>query len=308
MAAVVALVALGVLPLLPGGDAGWLLLTAARAMILAVAAVPLTLLVGVAGLPVMSHAAAFGIGAYAVVVLDDAGARDAALSLPVAALAGCAFAALTGAVALRTTGVNFLMITLAFGQMAHYATVSLAGYGGDDGYSLFGRHEVVGQPLLDDPVTFHLLCLGALAASWASCRLVLASRLGRVLRAGAESPLRLEASGLNLFPARAATLALGGAWAGLAGALMANATEFAAPSYLTWQRSGELLFMVILGGQGSLAGAIYGVAAYLVAEEALQHLTENWRLPFGLLLVAVAVLARGGLAGAFAGGIGAWRR
>lgn len=306
VAALVALGALGVLPFVGGGE-GWILGLMARAIILAIAAVPLAMLVGGAGLPVLSHAAALGLGAYAVVVLDAAGVQEAALVLPAAAGIGAAFAAATGAIALRTAGVNFLMITLAFGQMAHYATVSLAAYGGDDGYTLYARLSVFGRPWFDDPLAFHFACLAALALSWGICRFLMASRLGRVLRAGAETPLRVEAAGLWLYPARLIALTVAGAAAGLAGALLAQATEFAAPSYLTWQRSGELLFMVVLGGQGSLSGAIYGVFAYLAAEEALQHVTEHWRLPFGLLLVAIAILARGGLAG-LPGRRAPWRR
>ncbi len=290
---------LGVLAALPwlGFGQGYVMTLLARAMILAMAAVSLALLVGGAGLVSLGHAAMLGIGAYAVVALDHAGITEGAVVAPVAILGGAAFALLTGAVAIRTSGVNFIMITLAFGQMAFFTASSLAVYGGDDGYTLYGRTEILGSRLLEGRLAFHYLCLGLLAGSLLLCRAVLASRFGRVLRAARENPLRVQALGFAPYPYRLVAYGLAGAIAGLAGALLANATEFVAPSYIAWQRSGDLLFMVILGGLGSLHGAILGALAFVLLEEWLAHWTEHWRLIFGPLLIVAVLFLRGGLLG-----------
>lgn len=280
-----------------GFGQGWALTLLARAMILGMAAVSLSLLVGGAGLVSLGHAALLGIGAYAVVVLDAAGVTDAGAVALAAAMAAAAFAMLTGAVAIRTNGVHFIMITLAFGQMAFFTAASLPGYGGDDGYTLYGRSTVLGTRLLEDRLAFHFLCLGLLAATLLLCHTVLASRFGRVLRAARENPLRVQAVGFDPYPYCLLAYGIAGALAGLAGMLLANATEFVAPSYMAWQRSGDLLFMVILGGAGSLTGAVLGALAIVVLEEWLSGITEHWRLVFGPLLVLAVLFLRGGLAG-----------
>jgi branched-chain amino acid transport system permease protein len=293
------LLVLGLLAAAPfiGFGQGYVLTMLARAMILAMAAVSLWLLVGGAGLVSLGHAAMVGVGAYAVVVLDDARITDAAIVAPVAMAAAALFALVTGAVAIRTSGVHFIMITLAFGQMAFFTAASLAGYGGDDGYTLYGRNTLGGERWLEDRLAFHYLCLGLLVAALLGCRMLLASRFGRVLRAARENPLRVQAVGFSPYPYRLLAYTIAGGIAGLAGMLLANATEFVAPSFLAWQRSGDLLFMVILGGLGSLHGAVLGAVAIVLLEEWLGHLTEHWRLIFGPLLVLAVLFLRGGLAG-----------
>jgi branched-chain amino acid transport system permease protein len=200
-------------------------------------------------------------------------------------------------VAIRTSGVHFIMITLAFGQMAFFTASSLAAYGGDDGYTLYGRTTVLGHRWLEDRMVFHFLCLGLLALALLGGRVLLGSRFGRVLRAARENPLRAEAVGFEPYPYRLIAYAIAGAMAGLAGVLLANAAEFVAPSYLAWQRSGDLLFMVILGGLGSLQGAVIGAVGFVLLEEWLGHLTEHWRLIFGPLLVLSVLFLKGGLVG-----------
>jgi branched-chain amino acid transport system permease protein len=269
----------------------------ARAMILGMAAVSLSLLVGGAGLVSLGHAASIGFGCYAVVVLDAANIVDAVVVVPVAVAAAALFSLATGAIAIRTSGVHFIMITLAFGQMAFFTAASLAAYGGDDGYTLYSRTEVLGRPWLQDRLAFHYICLGLLALVWLFCRALLASRFGRVLRAAKQNELRAQAVGFNPYPYRLLAYVIAGAIGGLAGVLLANATEFVSPAYISWQRSGELLFMVILGGAGSLHGAILGALAYVVLEEQLAALTEHWRLIFGPLLILSVLFLRGGLAG-----------
>lgn len=273
----------------------------ARAMIFATAAVSLSLLVGGAGLVSLGHAAMLGFGAYAVAILDAHGVTEGAIVAPVAIGAAALFALLTGAIAIRTSGVHFIMITLAFGQMAFFTASSLSAYGGDDGYTLYGRTEVLGTRLLEDRIAFHFACWGVLLAAWLLCRALLASRFGRVLRAARENPVRVQAVGFRPYPYRLVAYAIAGGIGGLAGMLLANATEFVAPSYLAWQRSGDLLFMVILGGLGSLHGAILGAFAIILLEEWLAGLTEHWKLIFGPLLILAVLYLRGGLAGLLGG-------
>lgn len=294
-----ALILLGALAVAPfvGFGEGYMLTLLARTMILAMAAVSLSLLVGGAGLVSMGHAAMLGFGAYAVVILDDARIVDATVVLPVAILAAAAFALVTGAVAIRTSGVHFIMITLAFGQMAFFAASSLAGYGGDDGYTLYSRTEVAGTRPFEDRLTFHYVCLGALAGTWLLCRMILASRFGRVLRAAKGNPLRAQALGFDPYPYRLVAYVIAGAIGGAAGFLFANATEFVAPAYFSWQRSGELLFMVILGGLAGLHGALVGALAFVLLEEWLSHRWEHWRIIFGVLLILAVLWLPNGLAG-----------
>ena len=298
-AAALPLLVFGLLAAAPfiGFGQGWAMTLLARAMILAMAALSLWLLVGGAGLVSLGHAAMLGIGAYAVVVLDAARVTEALAVAPAAIGAAALFALATGAVAIRTSGVHFIMITLAFGQMAFFTAASLSAYGGDDGYTLYGRSTIAGGRWMEDRLGFHYLCLGLLVATLLGCRMLLASRFGRVLRAARENPLRVQAVGLSPYPYRLLAYAIAGGIAGLAGMLLANATEFVAPSFLAWQRSGDLLFMVILGGLGSPHGAVLGALAIVLLEEWLGHLTEHWRLIFGPLLVLAVLFLRGGLAG-----------
>ncbi len=287
---------LAALPFLGFGD-GWVLTLLARAMILAMAAIALSLLVGGAGLVSMGHAAMLGFGAYAVVILDDMRIVEAAVVLPVAIGAAAAFALATGAIAIRTSGVHFIMITLAFGQMAFFTASSLAGYGGDDGYTLYDRSLVFGSRLLSDRLTFHLVCVAALALTWLLCRLLLASRFGRVLRAAKGNPLRARALGFDPYPYQLLAYVIAGAIGGASGFLFANATEFVAPAYFSWQRSGELLFMVILGGLGGLHGALIGALGFVLLEEWLSHQWEHWRIVFGVLLILAVLFLPNGLSG-----------
>ena len=290
------LAALGAAPLLGFGGSYETTLMA-RTMILGMAAVSLSFLVGGAGLASLGHAASVGVGAYAVAILDAYGVTEATRVLPVAIGAAAIFSLATGAVAIRTSGVHFIMITLAFGQMAFFTASSLAAYGGDDGYTLYSRTEVLGTRLLEDRLAFHYICLGLLAATWGGCAMLLASRFGRVLRAARENAQRVEAVGLAPYPFRLLGYTIAGAMGGLAGFLLANATEFVSPAFLSWQRSGELLFMVILGGVGRLWGAILGALVFVLLETWLAQQMQHWKLVFGPLLVLAVIFLRGGLSG-----------
>jgi branched-chain amino acid transport system permease protein len=289
---------LAVLPLVAlsmGG--GYLISLGARVMIFAVAAVALDLLVGYGGLISFGHAAFIGLGAYAVGILAAHGISDALISLPAALAVSGLYAVLTGIVCLRTRGVYFIMITLAFGQMAFFTASSLAPYGGDDGLTIAARSTFAGFPLIRGDGAFYYLVFACLLGSYLFCRALVASRFGRVLRGAKENSVRMAAIGFDVYRFQLATYVIAGALAGLSGFLLANATEFVSPAYMSWQRSGELIVMVLLGGLGSLNGAIIGAAVYLLTEEWLSAFTEDWKVIFGPLLVLVVLFARGGLIG-----------
>jgi branched-chain amino acid transport system permease protein len=276
---------------------GYLLSFSARVMIFAIAAVALDLLVGYCGLISFGHAAFIGLGAYAVGILSAHNISDALVSLPVAIAVAGLYAFLTGLVCMRTTGVYFIMITLAFGQMAFFTASSLAPYGGDDGLTVATRNTVAGLPLLKNERAFYYVVLGCLLACYVFCRTLVVSRFGRVVRGAKENPVRIATMGFDVYRFQLAIYVTAGALAGLSGFLLANATEFVSPAYMSWQRSGELIVMVLLGGLGSLNGAIIGTAAYLLAEEWLSGFTEHWKVIFGPALVLVVLFARGGLIG-----------
>jgi branched-chain amino acid transport system permease protein len=276
---------------------GYLLKLATRVMIFAIAAVTLDLIVGFAALVSFGHAAFMGIGAYAAGILSAHGINDALVALPAGAAGAAAFALLTGAVSLRTRGVYFIMITLAFGQMAFFTAGSLAPYGGDDGLTLASRNTVAGLPLFADDRVFYYVVFAALLGAYTLCRAIVASRFGRVLRGARENPTRMVALGFDVYRFQLVAYVIAGIIAGVAGYLLANATEFVSPAYMSWQRSGELIVMVILGGVGTLHGAIIGTAAYLLTEEWLSAYTEHWKVIFGPALVLVVIFARGGLLG-----------
>jgi branched-chain amino acid transport system permease protein len=289
---------LAVLPLaalLTGG--GYLVSLGARVMVFAIAAVALDLLVGYGGLISFGHAASIGLGAYAVGMLAAHGISDALVSLPAALAVSALYAFLTGIVCLRTKGVYFIMITLAFGQMAFFTASSLAPYGGDDGLTIAARSTFAGLPLIRNEDAFYYVVLVGLLGSYLFCRALVASRFGRVLRGAKENPIRVSAIGFDVYRFQLATYVIAGTLGGLSGFLLANATEFVSPAYMSWQRSGELIVMVLLGGLGSLNGAIIGTAAYLLTEEWLSGYTEDWKVIFGPILVLIVLFARGGLVG-----------
>jgi branched-chain amino acid transport system permease protein len=268
-----------------------------RVMIFAIAALALDLLVGYGALISFGHAAFIGLGAYAVGILGAHGVHDALISLPVALAVSALFAWATGIVCLRTKGVYFIMITLAFSQMMFFLATSLAPYGGDDGLTIRVRSTFAGFPIFNSDRSLYYICLVCLIGAYLLCRALIASRFGRVYRGARENALRMGTIGFEVYRFQLVMYVIAGMLAGLAGFLLGNATDFVSPAYMGWQRSGDLLIMVILGGMGTLHGAIIGAAAFLVTEEWLSGLTEHWKVIFGPLLVLVAVFARGGLIG-----------
>jgi branched-chain amino acid transport system permease protein len=270
---------------------------ATRVMVYAVAAVALDLLVGYGGLISFGHAAFIGLGAYAVGILSAHGIGDALVALPTAIIAAMVFAWLTGIICLRTKGVYFIMITLAFGQMIFFVATSLAPYGGDNGLTIAARNTVAGFALLKSDRAFYYVTLVCLLATYLFCRTLVASRFGRVLRGGKENATRMATIGFTIRRFQLVAYIITGGLGGLSGFLLANSAEFVSPAYISWQQSGELIVMVILGGLGTLHGAIIGTAVYLVVEEWLSGITENWQVIFGPLLVLAVLFARGGLLG-----------
>lgn len=292
--------ALALLPFVPlSGSENFILATVSRVMIFAIAAVSLDLILGYGALVSFGHAAFLGIGAYAVGILSAHGIREAAIQLPVALIASAVFALITGAISLRTKGIYFIMITLAFGQMAFFFAVSLAAYGGDDGMTLPGRSLFFGIDTGRSELSLYYIVFAFLLGSYLLCRSIVSSRFGRVIRGAKENPQRMAAIGFSLFRYQLTMYVIAGTLCGLAGFLLANQTQFVSPAYMTWQRSGELIVMVLLGGLGSLNGAILGAASFLLLEEVLSHFTEYWKLYFGPFLVLVVLFANGGLIGAF---------
>ena len=282
------------------GAQDYLLALGARMLILATAALSLDFVVGQGALISFGHAAYLGIGAYAVVLASMAGIDELLLQALIAVAVAAAFAALTGYVSLRASGVYYIMSTLAFGQMLYFLFVSLSALGGDDGYTLSSRSRLIGEPRLTSELPFYYFCLVVLALAYVLLVRMAASRFGRVLNAIRQNPLRARALGFRPFPSQLAACAIAGAIAAIAGTLLANQSEFVAPAFMSWQRSGELLVMTILGGVGSLWGAVLGAIAYLTLQEALSLLTDQTQLIIGPLLVIAAIFGRGGLAGALA--------
>jgi branched-chain amino acid transport system permease protein len=284
------------------GAQAYLLALGARALIIALAALSLDFLVGQAALVSFGHAAYLGIGAYAVVLISMVGIDDLLVQALAAVVAAALFAALTCCVSLRARGVYYIMSTLAFGQMLYFLFVSLSVLGGDDGYTLSNRSRLFGEPCLTSDFSFYYFCLAVLVLAYLLLTRIAGSRFGRVLNAIRQNPLRAGALGFRRFGFELAACAIAGAIAAVAGTLLANQSEFASPAFMSWQRSGELLVMTILGGVGSLWGAVLGAIVYLTLEEALSLLTDQTHVVLGPLLVAVALFGRRGLAGALASG------
>lgn len=306
-----ALVVLLALPLIARfGAQAYILSFMTRALIFAIAALSLDLILGYGALVSFGHAAFIGIGAYAVGMLAAHGYGDLLVQVPVAMGAAVLFAGLTSSVSLRTSGVYYIMSTLAFGQMLYFFGVSLSAYGGDDGMTLQGRSSLFGWAALKGDVALYYVTLGALTGLYLLLRAIVGSRFGRVLAGIRENPQRMRAIGFDPFRYQLVACIIAGAVCAIAGVLLANQAEFVSPAYMSWQRSGDLLIMVLLAGIGTLHGAVVGAIAFLVIEEVLQHVTEHWKLIFGPFLVLVAMFGRGSLVQLAAGlaRITAWGR
>lgn len=271
------------------GQSFWLTL-ATRAAILGLAALSLSFILGQGGLVSFGHAAPFGLGAYAVLIAGEYGVREILVVMPLAFVAAALFAAVTGALALRTRGVYFIMITLAFAQMAFFVFAALSAFGGDDGMGIAGRATVFGNRFLRPDANLAWLSLALLALVTVFLYRTRQASFGFVLRAARDNEARTAALGYSVFSVRLVAYALAAGIAGLAGALMAQQTGFVSPSLMNWHRSGELMVMVVLGGAGKLSGAIVGAIAVVLVEEFGGQITEYWKLLLGVLILAVVFL------------------
>ena len=280
---------------------GYYVGVATRVMIFALAASSLNLVVGYGGMISFGHAAFFGAGAYSVAILAQEGVVSALAAWPLAAAVSAACALVIGAVSLRTRGLYFIMITLAFAQMLYYFFVSLKAYGGEDGINLAARSRLPGLDLRDD-ATFYLIVLALLAVCLYLLKRLAASRFGAVLRGVRENEGRMTALGYPTYRFRLACFVIAGGVAGLAGALIVNQHGFVSPNLLHWTQSGTLLIMLILGGVGRLYGGVAGAAAMLLLEEFLSNWTGYWQFSLGLVLLFVVLRAPGGIGSWFARG------
>ncbi|MEN9842799.1 MAG: hypothetical protein RLZZ612_628 [Pseudomonadota bacterium] len=270
---------------------------ASRILIFAIAASSLNLILGWGGMVSFGHAAFVGMGAYAAGIVMAQGQMSAWVSWPLAALVGAGLAFVIGAISLRTQGVYFIMITLAFAQMLYYLMVSLKTWGGDDGLPLPGRAELglgLGLDLSQD-VHFYYTVLVLAALVLLLLYRIANARLGHTLQAIRENETRMLALGVPVYRVKLLVFTLAGGLAGLAGALLANQGSFVSPTLMQWSQSGMLMIMVILGGVGHLYGGLVGAAVFLLLEEVLVAYTIHWQLGLGAMLLAVVLLAPNGL-------------
>jgi branched-chain amino acid transport system permease protein len=291
------LAALALLPLaMQAIDQPFYVVLASRILIFALVASSLNLLVGFGGMVSLGHAAFFGTGAYVVAILMHHGVASAWVTWPAAVAVAALAALLVGAISLRTRGVYFIMITLAFAQMLYFVFVSLRTYGGDDGLALESRSQIGFGLDLKPDVTFYYVVLSVVAIAFYGIARLINARFGRVLQGIRENETRMEAVGYPVYRYKLIAFVIAGAIAGLGGALLANQNGLASPSILHWSQSGMLLIMVILGGVGFLYGGVIGAAVLLLIEEILSGYTMHWQLGVGLVLLAVVLFAPNGLA------------
>ncbi len=279
-----------------------------RIMIFALAAASLNLILGYGGMVSFGHAAYLGIGAYAVGILAHHGIHNGWLQWALAIGASALVALVIGAVSIRTSGIYFIVITLAFTQMLYYLGISIAEYGGDDGMRVPKLSQFEGLVDLSDPAAFYYVVLALLALVLLLLHRLVNSRFGMLIRAAKSNEARTRAIGFSPYPYRLAAFVIAGAICGLAGALLVNQTAYLTPEFMNWTRSGELMFMVILGGLGTTAGPLFGAAGLLLLEDLLQGwsllpklVNQYWQFYLGIVLVLVVLFAKRGLAGLLRG-------
>jgi branched-chain amino acid transport system permease protein len=266
---------------------------ATQVLVFGIVAISLDLIVGYGGMVSFGHAAFFGIGGYAAGILGFYGVHTALATIP-AAIALAAFAAFViGMISLRTSGVYFIMITLALAQMVYYLSTALVIYGGNDGLQV-GRSNFLGLPV-EKPVVFFYLVLAIFLAVFLGARRLVRSPFGRVLRGIRDNEFRAQSLGFDPYRYRLVAFVIAGGIAGLGGMLDANLNDYVSPDLLHWGMSGDLLIMIILGGAGTLAGPVMGAAVFLFLQEVLSAYTKHWMLFLGPLLLAVVIFSSGGL-------------
>ena len=268
-----------------------------RVVIFAIAAVSLNLILGYGGLVSFGHAAYLGVGGYSVGILAFYGVHNGWLQWSLAILASALVALVIGAISVRTRGIYFIMITLAFTQMLYYLGISVEEYGGDDGMRLKVKSQFSGLIDLNDPVASYYLALALLLGAIYLVHRLVNSRFGMVLRAAKSNEARSRAIGFSPYPYQLTAFVISGALCGLAGALLANHTAYITPAFMDWTRSGEIMFMVILGGMATAPGPALGAFALLVVEDLLAGWTQHWQVILGPLLVLCVLFFKRGLAG-----------
>ena len=303
LATVLVLLVLAVLPLLTQAfDQRYLLSIGTRIVIWAIAAISLNMILGYGGMVSFGHAMFFGIGGYAVGILAHHGIASGWIQWPAGIVAAALWAAVIGALSLRTRGLYFIMITLAFAQLVYYLGAGLEAYGGDDGLNI-SRSRFAGLLDLRDKASFYWLCFALLCGTLWFCSRFANSRFGLVIRGAKSNDLRMTALGFPVFRYRLAAFVLSGAFGGLAGILLANEGAYISPAMMSWVKSGDLIVIVVLGGMGTLFGPLYGAIAFFALEESLPPLLdlgrkgwgEYWQIAFGPMLVLVALYAKGGI-------------
>ncbi|MDN5844595.1 MAG: branched-chain amino acid ABC transporter permease [Alcaligenaceae bacterium] len=290
------IVGLVLLPaILTGLEADYYISVASRMLIFALIASSLNLILGFGGMISLGHAAYVGVGAYTVGILMVNGVASAWLAWPAAFVMGGVFACLIGAICLYTRGVYFIMITLAFAQMMFYLMVSFKQFGGEDGLNLPARSSVgMGLDLFQDTHFYYVVLLVCVLAFVALARL-LNARFGHILQGIRENEARMQALGYPVYRYKLIAFTLAGALAGLGGALLANQAIFVSPALMTWEQSGVLLIMVILGGVGYLYGGLVGAFTFLLIEEILVPYTIYWQFYVGAILLLVVLLTPNGI-------------
>lgn len=268
---------------------------ASRILIFALAATGLNLVLGYGGMVALGHAAFLGAGAYAVVILYDAGFSHALPAWAFAMLLSAGIALLVGLVSLRTRGVYFIMITLAFAQMAYYLFISMRHYGGEDGFNLYSRSQLFGLDT-DNDTCFYYVVLFILVLCLVLFARLVESRFGKALAGIRENEERMQALGYPVYRLKLTSFVISGAIMGLAGALLADLNQFVSPAAMHWTQSAHLLIMVLVGGMGLRYGGVAGAILILVLEELLRNLTEFWHLPMGVLLLLMLFIAPNGFA------------
>ena len=292
------LVGLVLLPVYAGFTGNRFALTLfTRILILALAAVSLNLILGYGGMMSFGHAAYLGIGGYAVGMLAHEGITSGFVQWPVALGASALFALVTGALSGRARGVYFIMVTLAFAQMAYYLVAGISRYGGDDGLTINKRSQFIAPMDLSNKTQFYYICLALLLASIYLVWRIVNSRFGMVIVGARSNDTRMGAIGFPTYRYRLICYVIGGTLCGLSGALLANYADFISPATMYWTRSGDLIIMVVLGGMGTPFGPLIGAVALLVLDEVLSGITEYWQIILGPLLLLVVLFARGGIDG-----------
>jgi len=272
-----------------------------RIIILAIAALSLNLIMGFGGMVSFGHAAYLGIGGYVIGILAKEGIASGFVQWPVAIAASALYALVVGALSLRTRGVYFIMITLAFAQMIYYVAIGLDRYGGDDGLTIYRRSQFGDLLDLNNKTAFYYICLAILLAAIYLVWRIVNSRFGMVIQGARSNERRMRAIGFPTFRYKLACFVIAGAICGLAGALLANHTNFISPAMMHWTRSGDLIVMVVLGGMQAIFGPLIGAVTFLVLEEGLSRVTEYSNLILGPFLLIVAVAMHGGVDSLIAG-------